>query len=76
MAERCFKEKDSNPLICGVHKVPLVRKQLPFELTAAGFKAFTFLVCPVSGEVLTDETAHSQDNIRVEHNCRSAAGPR
>jgi hypothetical protein len=59
MKDRCFKKKGSNPPVCGVHNVPLLRKQLPVELIAAGFEAFTFVVCPVSGEVLDDEATHS-----------------
>jgi hypothetical protein len=55
MKEQCFKKKGSKPPVCGVHNVPLVRKQLPDELIASGYKAFTILVCPVSGTVLNDE---------------------
>jgi hypothetical protein len=55
MAKQCFKKKDSNPPTCGLHNVRLLRKRLPNELIAAGFKPFTFLVCPVSGEVLNDD---------------------
>jgi hypothetical protein len=51
----CFKQKDTNPPICGIHKVLLTRKQLPDELIASGYKAFTFLMCPVSGQVLNDD---------------------
>jgi hypothetical protein len=35
--------------------VLLTRKQLPDELIASGYKAFTFLMCPVSGQVLNDD---------------------
>ncbi len=59
MADQCFRKKGSNPPICGVHNVPLVQKQLTQELIAAGYKGFTFFVCPVSGAVLNDETTHS-----------------
>jgi hypothetical protein len=56
MERRCFKKRDPNSLpICGVHNVPLIEKKLPNELIAAGYRAFTFLVCPVSQEVLDDE---------------------
>ena len=58
MAEQCFRKKGSNPPVCGVHDAQLVREQLPDELIASGYKAFSFLVCPVSGEVLNEE-AHS-----------------
>jgi hypothetical protein len=55
MAERCFRKKDSSPPVCGVHDVRLISKQLPDEMIEEGYKAFTFLVCPVSGAVLNDE---------------------
>jgi hypothetical protein len=55
MKEQCFRKKDSNPPVCGVHNVPLVQKRLPDEMIAAGYRAFMFLVCPVSGEVLDEE---------------------
>jgi hypothetical protein len=47
LAEQCFRRKGSNPPICGL--------QLPDEMIAAGYKAFTFLACPVSGEVLSEQ---------------------
>jgi hypothetical protein len=55
MAEQCFKKKGTNPPVCGVHNVRLVTKQLPNGLIAPGYKGFTFLFCPVSGVVLSDE---------------------
>jgi hypothetical protein len=47
--------KGSNPPICGVHNVPLVQEELPDDMIAAGYKAFTFLVCPASGQVLNEQ---------------------
>jgi hypothetical protein len=61
MSEPCFKKKDSNPPVCGVHNVALVRKQLPEGMVASGYKALTYLSCPVSGQVLNEE-ASSQGN--------------
>jgi hypothetical protein len=55
MAEKCFRKKDSEPPVCGVHNVPLLQKQLPPEMIGAGYKGFNFLVCPVSGVVLNDK---------------------
>ena len=50
----------------GLKSARLRRPQCPpdqseaaYEFLAAGFKGSTFLVCPVGGEVLTDEAAHS-----------------
>ena len=57
--ELCHRLKDSNPPVCGVHNVPLVRKQLPHELIASGYKGFTFLACPVSGKAINDEATSS-----------------
>jgi len=53
--ERCFKQKDSNPPVCGVHKVRLVERQLPSEMATEGYQAFRFFVCPVSATVLSDK---------------------
>jgi hypothetical protein len=55
MKERCFRKQGSNPPVCAVHNVPLAEKRLPEDLIATGYKAFTFLVCPVSGEVLNEQ---------------------
>lgn len=59
MAEQCYVKKDSHPPACGVHGVVLIRKKLPDALIAAGYKGFSFFVCPVSGVVLNDEASHS-----------------
>jgi hypothetical protein len=55
MAEKCFKKEDSEPPVCGVHDVPLIKRQLPEEMIAVGYKFLTFLACPVSGAVLNDD---------------------
>lgn len=57
MIKPCVWKKGSDPPVCEVHDVKLVRKELPAEMIAAGYKGFTFLVCPVSGAVLDDEAA-------------------
>ena len=59
MAEQCFKKKGSNPPVCGAHNVPLVRERVPDDMIAAGFKAFTYLACPRSGQLLNDEAENS-----------------
>jgi hypothetical protein len=61
MTGQCFRLKNSDPPVCGVHNVRLERKQLPIELIAAGYKGFMFLVCPVSGAVLNDEATGKED---------------
>jgi hypothetical protein len=55
----CFRKKGSTPPICGVHNVRLVRKEPSAGMVAAGYKGFTFLVCPVSDAVVDDETSNS-----------------
>src|SRR5580692_10435149 len=62
MEKQCFRKTDSDTPVCGLHNVPLVMKQLPDELIAAGYKGFTFLVRPVSGEVLNEENGRSKIN--------------
>jgi len=59
MTRPCFRKGGSNPPICGVHNVKLVQKELSAEMVAAGYKGFTFFICPVSGTVLDDEAAHA-----------------
>jgi hypothetical protein len=56
MTRHCYKKKGSNsPPVCGIHNVPLVVKTLPDQMILQGYKDFTFLVCPVSEEVINDE---------------------
>ena len=54
---QCFRRNGSDPPIYAVHNVRLERKQLPGRLIAAGFRVFSFVVCPISGQVLNDEAA-------------------
>jgi hypothetical protein len=54
MVNSCFNEKESNPPVCAVHRVPLLERQLPDE-TIVGCKGFTILVCPVSGTVPVED---------------------
>jgi hypothetical protein len=53
MTEHCFREKGTDPPVCGLHKVRLARGQSAEVVPIAGLKNFSFLVCPVSGEVLS-----------------------
>jgi hypothetical protein len=54
MVERCLKEKDSNPPICGVHKVRLVRDETPIDPLAPFMGRISCLICPVSELVVID----------------------
>jgi hypothetical protein len=61
MPTQCFtKMGDSNPPVCGLHNVKLVEHQTSRESIAAGVGNFTFLVCPVSGQVVEDSYASEQ----------------
>jgi hypothetical protein len=59
MAERCFIKKGSFPPTCGVHNVQLVERQTSREPVVAPIGDFTYLVCPMSGEVANDEGPES-----------------
>ena len=54
MVEGCFKEKDSNPPICGVHNVLLKRGVALIDPLAPFLGLITCLICPVSRFVVLD----------------------
>jgi hypothetical protein len=54
MAEPCFKKKDSNPPVCGVHNVPLIQRQSSEDFVLSKLGDFAFFVCPASGYVVRD----------------------
>jgi hypothetical protein len=53
------QEGGSNPPVCGVHNVKLIERQTSGEGITTGVGNFKFLVCPVSGKVLNDETSQT-----------------
>jgi hypothetical protein len=59
MEQLCFVKKNSKPLVCGVHEVPLEERQTSGQRLPGGVGNFTFLVCPVSGQVPEDAASHS-----------------
>lgn len=59
MTKPCITKKSSDPPVCEVHNVKLVRTEPSVEMIAAGYQGFTFLVCPVSGTVLNDDEEDS-----------------
>jgi hypothetical protein len=61
MERLCSIKKDSSPSICRAHNVALEVRQTSREHLAGGVGNFTFLVCPVIGQVPKDEAAHSWD---------------
>ena len=56
MATRCFKKEGSNPPICGIHNVPLVKATLPIDANSPRLGSVTCYVWPVSHRV-PDEAA-------------------
>jgi hypothetical protein len=52
MTTQCFPKKGSNPPVCGVHDVPLVKHETSREAIAGGVGNLTFLACPVSGQAI------------------------
>ena len=54
MPEPCYKERDSSPPMCGVHKVPLLEAEAAIDILAPYLGRITFLKCPVSQSVVLD----------------------
>jgi hypothetical protein len=55
----CYLSKDSAVPTCGFHRVALVRDRLPkdeMHLSGIGHEGFSYFVCPVSQEVIDDES--------------------
>jgi hypothetical protein len=55
MAEHCFIKNGSDPPVCGVHNVALVRDEVPIDKHAPYLGRVACLICPVSGLVPKDE---------------------
>jgi hypothetical protein len=54
MGHLCFVKENSNPPRCGVHNLPLVQHHSSEDSRIVFFGDFTFYVCPVSNEVVSD----------------------
>jgi len=54
MTEQCFRKKESNPPVCGVHHVPLVQSHVSIDMNSPGLGQITCLRCPVSRSVALD----------------------
>jgi hypothetical protein len=52
MAERCMARKGSDPPVCDVHNERLKQHQSSENVSTSRFGEFSFLVCPVSGQVI------------------------
>lgn len=57
VATPCFRQKDSNPLICGVHQVLLVKETVAIDGNAPHLGQVRCFVCPASRHVLPDPPA-------------------
>ena len=54
MAEKCFRKKDSNPPVCGIHDVRLIEGESDIDSLAPYLGRITCLKCPISGMVVLD----------------------
>jgi hypothetical protein len=54
----CFSKRGSNPPVCGVHNVRLMQHESLEDAAVWRFGDFTFLKCPVSGQVVNDVATH------------------
>jgi hypothetical protein len=52
MAEQCFVRKGSDPPVCDVHNARLKQHQSAENSGTARFGDFTFLMCPISGQII------------------------
>ncbi len=54
MGPQCFRKKDSDPPVCGVHGVLLAESAIPIDENAPHLGSVTCYVCPVSLTVVQD----------------------
>jgi hypothetical protein len=54
MAEQCFRKKDSNPPVCGVHTVVLQRNRVLIDSHAPQLGHVTCDLCPISRSVVRE----------------------
>jgi hypothetical protein len=54
MTEQCFVKKGSDPPACAAHDAQLQQHQSSERLETYRYGDFTFLMCPVSGQVVDD----------------------
>lgn len=51
MPVACYETKNSNQPVCGKHKVPLIKNQIPIDMYAPGLGRIDCYICPVSRAV-------------------------
>lgn len=57
----CYEMKSANQLVCGEHRVPLVKNRIPIDSNAPGLGQVTCYVCPVSQSVAQEaKVSHAQ----------------
>jgi hypothetical protein len=54
MGPRCFIKNETNPPVCGIHNVPLVKGNIPIDENAPHLGRIPCYQCPVTEEVLPD----------------------
>jgi hypothetical protein len=54
MKKPCYTKNISNPLICGVHNVAIVQRQILIDSNAPGLGRVTCYMCPVSRAVVRE----------------------
>jgi hypothetical protein len=54
MSEQCFKKKNTNPAVCGVHDVALTLHMISIDANAPGLGKISCYRCPVTGAVVPD----------------------
>jgi hypothetical protein len=63
MEELCFKKRNSDPPVCGVHHVELMQKRIPIDPNAPELGRILCNLCPVSQAIVLDHD-RSSDNLR------------
>jgi hypothetical protein len=58
----CLIKKETHPLICGLHNVPVVQDRFPIDSNAPELGFITCYVCPVSREILSDPATQKKGN--------------
>ena len=58
MAGLCVIKMGSNPPVCCVHNVPLVQRMSFDNSNTSNLGDLTYLICPMSGQVVHDSAAH------------------
>jgi hypothetical protein len=65
MVERCFKARDSNPPLCGVHNVLLRRGEALIDPLAPFLGRISYLKCPISDMVVLDSNGNEPGDSKT-----------